>query len=451
MERDRRLDALDDGHLERAPHPRDRFLAVAPVHDDLGDQRIVVRRNGALGVREGVDPYAGAAGHAEGANHAGRRGERLRVFGVDAALDRVAGERDVPLLERQPLARGDPDLLLDDVDAGQELGDRMLDLEAGVHLEEIEVALVVEEELEGPGVGVLDGARSVDDGAAQFAAHAIGERDGRRLLDQLLVAPLDRALALAEVHHRAVLIAEHLHFDVARVLDVLLDVDVTVAERRFRLALRGLERLAHLAGVADDPHAAAAAAGDRLDDHREAQLAGDLEGLLFAVDRPVAAGQDRHAGLLHRAPRAGLVAEQPDDVRRRADELDVAGLADFGEVGALREEPVAGMDRVGAGDLGRAQHRRDAEIAVGAPGRADAHVLVGEPHVQRVLVGLGVHGDGRMPSSRQAQMMRRAISPRLAIRIFLNMVAAALGSGRAQVVLIANSRSPSWTGLPFST
>src|SRR3982751_453345 len=29
----------------------------------------------------------------------------------------------------------------------------------------------------------------------------------------------------------------------------------------------------------------------------------------------------------------------------------------------------------------------------------------------------------RIPSSRQAQMMRRAISPRLAIRIFLNMVA----------------------------
>ena len=52
------------------------------------------------------------------------------------------------------------------------------------------------------------------------------------------------------------------------------------------------------------------------------------------------------------------------------------------------------MDRVGAGDLGRAQHRRHVEIAVGAPGRTDADILVGEAHVQRVLVGLGIDRDG---------------------------------------------------------
>ena len=186
-------------------------------------------------------------------------------------------------------------------------------------------------------------------------------------------------------------------------LDVLLDVDVADAERRLGLALRGLERLAELGRRADDAHAAAAAAGDSLDDHREAELAGDLERLLFAVDRTVAPGQDRHAGLLHRAPGAGLVAEQPDDVRRRADELDVAGLADLREVGALGEESVAGMDGVRAGDLGGAQHRRHAQVAVGAARRADADVLVGEPHVQRVLVGLGVHRDGA-----DAQLAARA-------------------------------------------
>jgi hypothetical protein len=49
---------------------------------------------------------------------------------------------------------------------------------------------------------------------------------------------------------------------------------------------------------------------------------------------------------------------------------------------------------------------------------------------------------GEMPSSRHAQMIRSAISPRLAIRIFLNM---------PQLVRIANNRSPYWTGFPFST
>ena len=55
-----------------------------------------------------------------------------------------------------------------------------------------------------------------------------------------------------------------------------------------------------------------------------------------------------------------------------------------------------------------------------------------------------------MPSSRQAQMTRRAISPRLAIRIFLNMGQGGAVGARAQAGRIANSRSPYCTGWPFS-
>ena len=63
---------------------------------------------------------------------------------------------------------------------------------------------------------------------------AQGRADGgrRRLLDQLLVASLDRALALAEGDDVAVRVAEELHFDVSHAVQELLDVDVVVAERR---------------------------------------------------------------------------------------------------------------------------------------------------------------------------------------------------------------------------
>ena len=43
--------------------------------------------------------------------------------------------------ERQPLAGGDPELPLDQVEAVDELGDRVLDLEPGVHLHEEELEL----------------------------------------------------------------------------------------------------------------------------------------------------------------------------------------------------------------------------------------------------------------------------------------------------------------------
>ncbi len=149
------------------------------------------------------------------------------------------------------------------------------------------------------------------------------------------MTPLNRALALTQVNDVPVVVAEDLELDVARILEVLLDVDVTDTERRFSLALGGLEGLAQLAHVPDDAHAAAPTAGDRLDDHREPELSRDLHGLLFAVHRAIAARQDGHAGLLHRAPGPRLVAEQANDVRGRTDEADVAGLAHLGEIGTL--------------------------------------------------------------------------------------------------------------------
>jgi hypothetical protein len=47
-----------------------------------------------------------------------------------------------------------------------------------------------------------------------------------------------------------------------------------------------------------------------------------------------------------RFARRDLVAEQPHGLGRRADEDDAGGGAGFGEVGILRQEAVAGMNRV---------------------------------------------------------------------------------------------------------
>src|SRR5262249_30620786 len=114
---DARLDALDDRHLEGPPHAGNRLLAIAAVHDDLRNQRIVVRRDRAVGVRERFDPHARPARNAEDVDDARRWHERFRIFRVDAALDRMAGEGDVALLQPQALAGSNPDLLLDDVEA----------------------------------------------------------------------------------------------------------------------------------------------------------------------------------------------------------------------------------------------------------------------------------------------------------------------------------------------
>ena len=86
-------------------------------------------------------------------------GTLRRILGVDAALDGVAALREVCLRPRQRLAGGDEQLRAHQIDAGDRFGDRMLDLQPRVHLEEVErarVALAFEQELDRAGVDVAE-------------------------------------------------------------------------------------------------------------------------------------------------------------------------------------------------------------------------------------------------------------------------------------------------------
>ena len=90
MQGDRRVDAFHDEHAERALHTGYRFVAITAVRDQLGDQRIVIRRNYALRIDSGIDTNADAAGQIEAGDLSGRWHEGFRMLGVDAAFDRMA-------------------------------------------------------------------------------------------------------------------------------------------------------------------------------------------------------------------------------------------------------------------------------------------------------------------------------------------------------------------------
>ena len=116
----------------------------------------------------------------------------------------------------EPLAGGDAQLRLHQVDAGDGLGDRMLHLDAGVHLDEVELAVLVHEELDGAGVLVADVGEAAAEGLADLLAHLGRDLQRGRFFNQLLMAALDGALALEERSHVAVLVGQHLELDVAR-------------------------------------------------------------------------------------------------------------------------------------------------------------------------------------------------------------------------------------------
>src|SRR3954451_24252803 len=179
---DRRVgdDAVEDELLERRLPACDGALARRRPHHELAQQRVVVGRDLVAGVGVRVEPDAGTAGRVEALDDARARAEVvLRVLGVDAELDRVAHLRDVRLGEPQRLAPRDPDLERDYVEPREHLGHGVLDLDPAVDLDEVRVALAVDEELERPDVLVPRGHDRADRPLGELLA-ARGRHRGRR-------------------------------------------------------------------------------------------------------------------------------------------------------------------------------------------------------------------------------------------------------------------------------
>ena len=323
MEGDQRLQALDLEFLKRAQHAPGGLRAIGVPHDQLGNHRVIHRRDLAARTHAGVDAHAWPRRLRVGTDPTRRRGEVLGgVLSVDAALDRVAAQHDVLLCVRQGLAGRRTDPLLDDVDAGGHLGHAVLHLDTRVHLQEVVLRRRVLARRRISAAG-LRGEQALDRAGAHVADRLRGlhadlpdarpqlRRDDPlrrgRLLDQLLVAPLDRAVALAKVDHVAVPVGEHLHLDVAGVRQIALQVHGRVGEELLALTARALEGARQLLLAERHAEALAAASAGRLDRNGEADLGlDDRQRLIHRAHRLGGARHDRHPRLAHQRSRAGL-------------------------------------------------------------------------------------------------------------------------------------------------
>ena len=253
-------------------------------------------------------------------------------------------------LALEATALGDVELRPDEVDAGGQLGDRVLDLEAGVDLEEGEGLLAgVVEELDGARADVPDGQGEPLGRRLQLVGLLGAQQRRGGLLDDLLVAALDRAVAHAERPGGAVAVGDQLHLDVAGAGDQPLEEDGAVAERPQRLVAGALVGVLEVGGRGDHPDAAAAAAGGGLEHQRVADLLGRGERVLEGVDGAAAPRGDGYADLLGDQLGADLVAQAAHRLGAGADEGDAVLVAQVDEVGVLGHEAPAGPHGVRAG------------------------------------------------------------------------------------------------------
>ena len=299
--------------------------------------------------------------------------------------------------EGQRFPCGDADHLFHQIDAGDQLGHRMFDLQAGVHFQEVEIARPVDDEFDGAGAGIAHRFRQ----SAGLVAHRLargGIKEGRgRFFDDLLVAALDGAFAFVQIDAVAVLVGQHLNFDMARLRHEFLDEDAVIAKAGGGLVLGRLEAFARLVIMPGDAHALAAAARAGLDHHRIADLAGDGDGLFGIRDQAHMARHGGDTGGLRQFFRGDLVAHRLDRGAGRADEDNAGGFQSGGKGAVFGQEAIAGMHGFCPACAHRLHDPVDDDIALRGRRGADVDRLIRHADMQRVAVGVRIDGDGLDP------------------------------------------------------
>ncbi len=259
---------------------------------------------------------------------------------------------------------GDPELLTHQVHPVHQFGDGVFNLDSGIHFQEVKAVVVGQQELAGAGAAVAHGLCRRHRGQPHALAQIHSEGDRRGLLNQFLMSPLDRAFAFPQMQ-RALVIGQDLDFDVPRPLDELLQVHVSIAERLQGLRRGRLQGSLQRPGLPHHPHPLPSPTSHRLHHHGISDLLGQCSSAFRVLERHASTGHDGHACLLHPPASLRLVAHRTDGRRRRAHPDQLSRLDCLGKRGALGQEAIAGMHRVGAGLASRGDEPLDGEIAFG--------------------------------------------------------------------------------------
>ena len=230
----------------------------------------------------------------------------------------------IVLIEIERQVGGHCDLCLDQIDPGDHFRNGMLDLNPGIDFNEEEVVIFINDELHRSGIAVVRPADHPYGSIADFFS-AWGWQIGTgSLLDQLLMPSLDTTIPFIKVNDLAMVVGNHLHFNMTGIANVAFQINPTVSEGGLRfgscLVQRRNQRLLRFGNT----HSFAAATCGRLDQHGEPDFACDFQRTLFIFHKSVASGHDRNLIRDRHGSRRVLVAQLFHRSGTRTDKLEPA-------------------------------------------------------------------------------------------------------------------------------
>ncbi len=121
----------------------------------------------------------------------------------------------------QGLIHGHKNLRAYNINSGDLFGHRMLDLNAGIHLnEEPLVGVLIEQKLNRTRVIISNFLGQLHAGITKFLDHLFGQSDGRGDLHDFLITSLDRTITFVKMNDIALTVTENLDFQMLSPPDI---------------------------------------------------------------------------------------------------------------------------------------------------------------------------------------------------------------------------------------
>ena len=372
QESDIGFNPFDLGFLQRPNSLPARILEGERAGRNLDQQAVVIRgdhRTGEAVPAVQTDSKSGSA-PVQFNRACIRRKSVGRILGRDPALNRrsphvhIALPTDPDLIGIQGISLCDFNLRLYNVDACHKLRHSMLHLNSRVHLDEIVISVLIQQELHRSGTAVIHMSCDFQRVLTDRRSLLFCQTQRRRELNYLLVSSLNRAVALEQMHDVALFVPQNLDLDVLRILQIFFDENVVVSERLRRFALRRPVLIDDIRLVANHPHSTASAAGCRFQNHRVSAFISEFHGLILTMNRRLDARNCRNADFLRHKLGLDFVTQLIHHIRSRSDELDTCVLTGLSKIGVFRKETVSRVNRIYALRSGDFNYLVDSQIGV---------------------------------------------------------------------------------------
>mmetsp|Transcript_81230 Transcript_81230/g.175552 ORF Transcript_81230/g.175552 Transcript_81230/m.175552 type:complete len:309 (-) Transcript_81230:85-1011(-) len=269
----------------------------------------------------------------------------------------------------------------------------MLHLQTSIHLQEVEVLVVVAQHLDGTGGTVSDGLAQLDSLVLHLLAGLGVDQARRSFLHNLLVPSLHRAFSLGESRDIAIGVSNHLNLDVVGVLDESLNEHAVIPEGTHGLVLADLEGLVRLGLVVGHAHSLSSSTSTGLHHDWIANIIGKLYTCFGVWHFALVPGDDVALCITGDFLAVDLVTHQIHGLAAGANESNSIALNHICELGVFTEKTITRVDSLSSSFLGNIKNSFHLQITVSRSWSTNTVSLIGHSDVHTARVRFRINGN----------------------------------------------------------